>query len=154
MPTGYADSASELTQAGFSRMRTFRSCNTCRTSKSKCTGEPVCTRCAQKGLECVYEGKKEPGWMANSRAGGALGGGSSQASSATPEGAFAATPASSVDAWADTAAYPPLPYDESGGGGGYDAGGGYDWSDGFQDESLGDLSWYLPPAPPGDSSTY
>lgn len=52
------------TQAGLRRSRTYRSCQLCRSSKSRCSGErPVCLRCREKDLECVYDGRQVPAWV-------------------------------------------------------------------------------------------
>ncbi|KAH8839492.1 hypothetical protein MCOR27_004796 [Pyricularia oryzae] len=52
------------TQTGIRRSRTYRSCGACRGSKSRCSGDrPVCERCRQRGMECVYEGKQVPDWV-------------------------------------------------------------------------------------------
>ncbi|PSR97213.1 fungal-specific transcription factor domain-domain-containing protein [Coniella lustricola] len=52
------------TQAGLRRSRTYRSCRSCRTSKSRCSGErPACVRCRQRGIECRYDGKQAPAWL-------------------------------------------------------------------------------------------
>ena len=46
--------SSDTTQAGLRRRRSHRSCVDCRRSKVKCSGDPLCERCFQKGLRCVY----------------------------------------------------------------------------------------------------
>ncbi|KAI6383636.1 hypothetical protein MCOR25_000087 [Pyricularia grisea] len=52
------------TQTGIRRSRTYRSCGACRGSKSRCSGDrPICERCRQRGMECVYEGKQVPDWV-------------------------------------------------------------------------------------------
>lgn len=44
-----------LTEAGFERRRLRGSCNSCRSSKTKCSGDkPTCERCLGKGLSCSY----------------------------------------------------------------------------------------------------
>ncbi|KAM0810856.1 hypothetical protein AB5N19_11209 [Seiridium cardinale] len=52
------------TQAGLKRLRTFRSCQACRSSKTRCSGDrPTCARCQQRDAECVYDGKQAPAWV-------------------------------------------------------------------------------------------
>ncbi|TLS29355.1 hypothetical protein PpBr36_01555 [Pyricularia pennisetigena] len=56
--------ATSRTQTGIKRSRTYRSCGACRGSKSRCSGDrPICERCRQRGMECVYEGKQVPDWV-------------------------------------------------------------------------------------------
>lgn len=48
----------------FRRHRTFRSCNSCRTAKVRCSGErPCCQRCSRRGDNCEYDGKGAPRWI-------------------------------------------------------------------------------------------
>ncbi|KAI0132181.1 hypothetical protein BJ170DRAFT_234301 [Xylariales sp. AK1849] len=52
------------TQAGLRRLRTYRSCKNCRSSKTRCSGErPVCLRCRHKKVGCLYDGKQAPAWV-------------------------------------------------------------------------------------------
>lgn len=44
----------ELTQAGILRRRVVQSCKSCRAAKTKCSGQTVCARCSEKGLDCVF----------------------------------------------------------------------------------------------------
>lgn len=47
-------------------MRTYRSCQGCRVSKTKCSGgRPGCARCAAKGLACRYDGGAAPRWTSS-----------------------------------------------------------------------------------------
>ncbi|KAL1866975.1 hypothetical protein VTK73DRAFT_4444 [Phialemonium thermophilum] len=46
-----------------SRKRTFRSCNQCRSAKTKCDGRrPTCLRCRVRSLPCIYRAGSEPSW--------------------------------------------------------------------------------------------
>ncbi|KAF2099073.1 hypothetical protein NA57DRAFT_39491, partial [Rhizodiscina lignyota] len=46
------------------RTRTYRSCNQCRSSKLKCSGErPKCRRCAARSIACVYDTDSAPAWI-------------------------------------------------------------------------------------------
>ncbi|KAG5942303.1 hypothetical protein E4U59_001189 [Claviceps monticola] len=48
------------------KLRTYRSCQSCRLSKIKCDGDrPKCSRCAAKLVQCVYNGGTAPRWMRN-----------------------------------------------------------------------------------------
>ena len=48
------------------KIRTYRSCTSCRLSKTKCNGNrPRCSRCGAKGLDCVYDGGSSPRWTKN-----------------------------------------------------------------------------------------
>ncbi|KAG6047600.1 hypothetical protein E4U39_000288 [Claviceps sp. Clav50 group G5] len=48
------------------RLRTYRSCQSCRLSKTKCDGNrPKCSRCAAKLAQCVYNGGPAPRWTRN-----------------------------------------------------------------------------------------
>ncbi|OAA64151.1 Fungal transcriptional regulatory protein [Akanthomyces lecanii RCEF 1005] len=48
------------------KIRTYRSCNACRLSKTKCDGDrPKCGRCAAKKVDCVYDGGAAPRWTRN-----------------------------------------------------------------------------------------
>ena len=52
-----------LTEAGLNRRRTYRSCTSCRASKSRCSGDkPSCVRCSRKRKRCVYENDRDPAW--------------------------------------------------------------------------------------------
>jgi hypothetical protein len=52
------------TEAGTKRRRTYRSCKACRDCKTRCSGErPVCIRCAEKSLDCIYSSGPSPGWV-------------------------------------------------------------------------------------------
>ncbi len=53
-------SAHELTQAGLQRRRVTASCIACRTTKQKCSGDLICTRCAHKSMECIYTSPLPP----------------------------------------------------------------------------------------------
>lgn len=45
----------DLTEAGLERRRLRGSCNSCRSCKTKCSGDkPTCERCLGKGLSCTY----------------------------------------------------------------------------------------------------
>lgn len=45
------------------KIRTYRSCTSCRLSKTKCNGDrPKCSRCAVKRVDCVYDGGSAPRW--------------------------------------------------------------------------------------------
>ncbi|KAI1336578.1 hypothetical protein F5Y15DRAFT_393359 [Xylariaceae sp. FL0016] len=63
IPKCHQDVARPL--AGPRRSRTYRSCRACRGSKTRCSGErPTCLRCRQKSLDCEYDGKSQPSWIA------------------------------------------------------------------------------------------
>lgn len=48
------------------KIRTYRSCKSCRLSKTKCNGDrPKCSRCTAKKTECVYDGGSAPRWARN-----------------------------------------------------------------------------------------
>lgn len=48
------------------KIRTYRSCQSCRLSKTKCNGvRPCCGRCAAKRLECLYDGGSAPRWTSS-----------------------------------------------------------------------------------------
>ncbi|KAM4062175.1 fungal specific transcription factor [Hirsutella rhossiliensis] len=48
------------------KIRTYRSCQSCRLSKTKCNGvRPCCARCAAKGLDCLYDGGSAPRWTSS-----------------------------------------------------------------------------------------
>lgn len=52
--------------ASLRKIRTYRSCQSCRLSKTKCNGDrPRCSRCADKNVECIYDGKSKPTWTKN-----------------------------------------------------------------------------------------
>ncbi|KAK5997596.1 putative transcriptional regulatory protein [Cladobotryum mycophilum] len=60
-PTG-----SRATPVSLRKIRTYRSCTSCRLSKTKCNGDrPKCSRCAAKKTECVYDGGAAPRWAKN-----------------------------------------------------------------------------------------
>ncbi|UPL03922.1 hypothetical protein LCI18_014856 [Fusarium solani-melongenae] len=45
------------------KIRTYRSCTSCRVSKTKCDGDrPRCSRCCARDLECQYDGGSAPRW--------------------------------------------------------------------------------------------
>ncbi|UNI16376.1 hypothetical protein JDV02_002812 [Purpureocillium takamizusanense] len=53
------------------KIRTYRSCQSCRLSKTKCNGDrPRCARCVTKGTECVYDGGSAPRWTRSLKRGG------------------------------------------------------------------------------------
>ncbi|KAG5945343.1 hypothetical protein E4U60_005289 [Claviceps pazoutovae] len=48
------------------KLRTYRSCQSCRLSKTKCDGDrPKCSRCEAKLVQCVYNGDAAPRWTRN-----------------------------------------------------------------------------------------
>ncbi|KAG6000381.1 hypothetical protein E4U21_005544 [Claviceps maximensis] len=48
------------------KIRTYRSCQSCRLSKTKCNGNrPKCSRCSAKLIQCVYNGGSAPRWTRN-----------------------------------------------------------------------------------------
>lgn len=48
------------------KIRTYRSCKSCRLSKTKCNGDrPKCSRCTAKKTECIYDGGSAPRWARN-----------------------------------------------------------------------------------------
>lgn len=48
----------------FHRHRTFRSCNSCRLAKVRCSGErPECERCSRRKVSCEYGDKEAPRWV-------------------------------------------------------------------------------------------
>ncbi|RGP75822.1 nitrate assimilation regulatory nira [Fusarium longipes] len=48
------------------KIRTYRSCTSCRVSKTKCDGDrPRCSRCCARNLECQYDGGPAPRWARN-----------------------------------------------------------------------------------------
>lgn len=50
-----------FTEAGLERKRLRESCKSCRTSKTRCSGDrPACTRCHERGFKCHYEPQKSP----------------------------------------------------------------------------------------------
>ena len=52
--------------ASLRKIRTYRSCQSCRLSKTKCNGDrPRCSRCADKNVDCIYDGKSKPTWTKN-----------------------------------------------------------------------------------------
>ncbi|OAA71535.1 Fungal transcriptional regulatory protein [Cordyceps fumosorosea ARSEF 2679] len=69
-------SSAAASAVALKKIRTYRSCNACRLSKTKCDGDrPKCGRCIAKTVECVYDGGAAPRWTRNldrpSLAGGA-----------------------------------------------------------------------------------
>ena len=64
---------SPVSTAGLKRKRTFRSCNSCRSTKSRCSGSrPYCARCRSKSLPCHYDDVSEPAWKQQLRMTAAL----------------------------------------------------------------------------------
>lgn len=58
--------ASRNTPMALRKIRTYRSCKSCRLSKTKCNGDrPKCSRCNAKKTECVYDGGSAPRWARN-----------------------------------------------------------------------------------------
>lgn len=58
--------ASRNTPVALRKIRTYRSCKSCRLSKTKCNGDrPKCSRCTAKKTECVYDGGSAPRWARN-----------------------------------------------------------------------------------------
>ncbi|KAL7806023.1 fungal-specific transcription factor domain-containing protein [Trichoderma gracile] len=58
--------AGRATPMALRKIRTYRSCKSCRLSKTKCNGDrPKCSRCAAKKTECVYDGGSAPRWARN-----------------------------------------------------------------------------------------
>ncbi|KAF3076141.1 hypothetical protein CFAM422_001094 [Trichoderma lentiforme] len=58
--------AGRATPMSLRKIRTYRSCKSCRLSKTKCNGDrPKCSRCAAKKTECVYDGGSAPRWARN-----------------------------------------------------------------------------------------
>ncbi|KJZ74777.1 hypothetical protein HIM_05894 [Hirsutella minnesotensis 3608] len=54
------------TPVALRKIRTYRSCQNCRLSKTKCDGaRPECARCAAKGFDCVYDGGDAPRWTSS-----------------------------------------------------------------------------------------
>ena len=59
-------SAKRASAVSLRKIRTYRSCTTCRLSKTKCDGDrPICGRCAAKHVECIYDGGAAPRWTRN-----------------------------------------------------------------------------------------
>lgn len=55
--------SSVATTVSLKKIRTYRSCTTCRLSKTKCDGDrPKCGRCTTKKVECIYDGGSAPRW--------------------------------------------------------------------------------------------
>ena len=53
---GKSSADEHTTEAGTRRKRLTASCKTCRSTKTKCSGEsPACARCAEKGIYCSYD---------------------------------------------------------------------------------------------------
>lgn len=47
------------------KKRTFRSCTSCRASKTKCDGDrPTCRRCQTRSVPCTYDAGPDPAWTA------------------------------------------------------------------------------------------
>ncbi|ODA82648.1 hypothetical protein RJ55_01156 [Drechmeria coniospora] len=60
--------SSPITAASLRKIRTYRSCQACRLSKTKCNGgRPKCARCEVKGAECLYDGGSAPRWTRSLR---------------------------------------------------------------------------------------
>ncbi|KAJ6441592.1 fungal transcriptional regulatory protein [Purpureocillium lavendulum] len=60
--------------AALRKIRTYRSCQSCRLSKTKCNGDrPRCARCVAKGAECVYDGGSAPRWTRSLKRGSGSG---------------------------------------------------------------------------------
>lgn len=58
--------AGRATPMSLRKIRTYRSCKSCRLSKTKCNGDrPKCSRCTAKKTECVYDGGSAPRWARN-----------------------------------------------------------------------------------------
>lgn len=58
--------AGRATPVALRKIRTYRSCKSCRLSKTKCNGDrPKCSRCVAKKTECVYDGGSAPRWARN-----------------------------------------------------------------------------------------
>ncbi|OAA47225.1 Fungal transcriptional regulatory protein [Beauveria brongniartii RCEF 3172] len=58
--------SSSASAVALKKIRTYRSCNACRLSKTKCDGDrPKCGRCVAKQVECVYDGGAAPRWTRN-----------------------------------------------------------------------------------------
>lgn len=58
--------AGRATPMALRKIRTYRSCKSCRLSKTKCNGDrPKCSRCNAKKSECVYDGGSAPRWARN-----------------------------------------------------------------------------------------
>ncbi|ATY65349.1 Fungal transcriptional regulatory [Cordyceps militaris] len=58
--------SSSASAAALKKIRTYRSCNACRLSKTKCDGDrPKCGRCTVKKVDCVYDGGSAPRWTRN-----------------------------------------------------------------------------------------
>ena len=57
-PQSAASGTPNLTEAGTKRQRTIQSCERCRASKTRCSGErPSCARCYRKKFRCIYNDK-------------------------------------------------------------------------------------------------
>ncbi|KAK0760919.1 hypothetical protein N5P37_005860 [Trichoderma harzianum] len=58
--------AGRATPMSLRKIRTYRSCKSCRLSKTKCNGDrPKCSRCTAKKTECIYDGGSAPRWARN-----------------------------------------------------------------------------------------
>ncbi|KAG9253770.1 uncharacterized protein F5Z01DRAFT_674653 [Emericellopsis atlantica] len=63
---GRRASLTSLATSSLRKTRTYRSCTSCRLSKTKCNGDrPRCARCGAKGIDCVYDGGSTPRWAKN-----------------------------------------------------------------------------------------
>lgn len=51
----------DITQAGFSRIRSAESCDFCRSRRQKCSGEDPCARCLKSNRPCGYSTSSNPG---------------------------------------------------------------------------------------------
>ncbi|KAJ6779754.1 hypothetical protein PWT90_06286 [Aphanocladium album] len=61
-----SSSSPSASAVSLKKIRTYRSCNACRLSKTKCDGDrPKCGRCAAKKVDCVYDGGAAPRWTRN-----------------------------------------------------------------------------------------
>lgn len=59
-------SSKKPSAASLRKIRTYRSCTTCRLSKTKCDGDrPICGRCSAKHIDCIYDGGAAPRWTRN-----------------------------------------------------------------------------------------
>ncbi|KAG5992193.1 hypothetical protein E4U43_003829, partial [Claviceps pusilla] len=64
--TMLAGSRTSSSPISLRKIRTYRSCQSCRLSKTKCNGDrPKCSRCSAKLIQCVYDGCAAPRWTRN-----------------------------------------------------------------------------------------
>ncbi|KAG6007069.1 hypothetical protein E4U54_000067 [Claviceps lovelessii] len=64
--TMLAGSRTSSSPISLRKIRTYRSCQSCRLSKTKCNGDrPKCSRCSAKLIQCVYDGGAAPRWTRN-----------------------------------------------------------------------------------------